>query len=500
MMRLLRLLLVGGCLYGAWLPGRAFTLLGPPATWMTHQLGYDVAAPLMTYGPMNLGEEYRWNVPILYYAFTSDFLNYFGEYGANEIDKAIAMINNLPPVSSLNIDDFPAGSLRINHRAQAAGLTDLKSFALREMLYLLGIGDPTRYVFCIRNRWTPGSCPPILYHVIQRNFDPKTLRHSAYINGDLWTYTTIIDTCTPPPDYAFLAPEPVDPMALLGYRHMPASSYFAAGSINGGFVTTLTRDDVAALQYIYRTNNYNVETIPAGVIGGTNYIFGATNSSPWGVPPYLLTNGYSTNLPWYPGYPWDAPPSLTNVTGTNDVTGTNSFIEPALRSGIDKVLWRRLEYDSVLGNFFTPTTNVYTERVILNGRRVPQTIVRVVEVPDIIFDAADLQGGEATDTVIGTAQVMTDWQNNDAINGLAGQIGPGTMVPSVGTTPAYVLTFNSVGPIWYNQWPNFLSQADAIGPNQFLLWGSFDGTTNAPVVYPVGTSIEAIEAQVLSGR
>jgi hypothetical protein len=73
------------------------------------------------------------------------------------------------------------------------------------------------------------------------------------------------------------------------------------------------------------------------------------------------------------------------------------------------------------------------------------------------------------------------------------------MVPSVGATPGLILTLNSVGPMWGNQWPGFLSQADAIQPSSFLLWGSFDGSTNAPVVYPFGTSIEAIEAQVLNG-
>jgi len=517
MIRLLRPLLVAGCLYAVCLPGRAFTLLGPPATWMTHQMGYDVSAPLGDYGPMNLGEEYRWNVPTLYYAFTSDFLNYFGDYGAKEIDKALQMLNNLPPVSMLNIDDYPAGSIRINHRAQALGLTDLKSFALREMVYMMGVGDPTRYVFCLRNRWTPGSCPPILYHVIQRSLDPDTLQYSPYINGDLWTYTTIIDTCTPPPDYAFLAPEPVDPMALLGFRHLPASSYFAAGSVNGGYATTLTRDDVAALQYIYRTNNYNVETIPPGVTGGTNMNFIGTNYigslvpdpvNPWGIPAWLTTNGYTTNAYgtniYGGGEPWGDPSILTNyytnIVITNDLTLTNAFIEPALRAGIDKVTWQRLDYDSILGNFFTPVTNLYTERVIVNGKRIKQRIERVIQVPDIIFDAADLQGGENTDTVIISGQVLVAWQNNDAINGLANQIGPGTMVPSVGATPSLVLVFNSVGPIWGNQWPNFLSQADAIEPNQFLLWGSYDGSTNTPVVYPFGTSIEAIEAEVLKKR
>ena len=30
-----------------------------------------------------------------------------------------------------------------------------------------------------------------------------------------------------------------------------------------------------------------------------------------------------------------------------------------------------------------------------------------------------------------------------------------------------------------------------------FLWGSFDGSTNDPIVYPQGTSIRQLEAQVL---
>lgn len=473
MLRLFRVFAVAVLCLSAGYRGNAFSLLGPPAAWQTHQLGYDVSAPLGNYGPMGLGEEYRWNVPELYFGFTSDFLNYFGAKGADEIEAAIQILNDLPKASQINIDDYPVTSMRINHRAQALGLTDLKSFTLQIMLYQMGVCDSSRYVFCIRNRWTPGSCPPILYHVIQRNFDPDTLHYSSYINGDLWTYTTIIDTCTPPPDYAFLLPEPVDPMALLGFRHMPVSSV-QAGFAYGGFWTTLTRDDVTALRYIYRGNNYNVEHIPTGVSGGTN--FAGVGGSPWSLPPEFLTN----------------------ISGTN-ISSTNGFVEPGLRGGVEHVTWKRVDFDSVLGGFFTPITNTYTENVIVNNRTVSQGVRRVIQVPDVLFDAADLQGGDANNVIVTDSMVISAWQNNDAINGIAGQFGPGNPVPSVGTAPGFILTFNSVGPIWGNQWPNVLSQADAIQPNQFLLWGSYDGSTNAPVVYPIGTSIEAIEAQVLGG-
>jgi hypothetical protein len=464
MLRSFRPALLCALLAGASCASHAFTLLGPNPAWQTALLSYDINAPMPGFGPMNLGEEYRWNTPTIYYAFTSDFLNYFGDRGAREIDKAVQVLNDLPPINQLNINNYPLTSLRINHRAQALGLTDVRSFILQVLLFELGVGDPTRFVYSIRNRWIPGGCPPILYHVIKRNFDPETLSHSSYINGDLWTYTFISDGCDV--NKALLLPEPVDPMALLGFRSMPVSSQQGM-FIYGGFWTALTRDDVAALRYIYRPDNYNVENYPPGAIGGTNF-FG-TGSSPWGAPP-----GYFTNA-----------------------TSTNSFIDPGLRGGINKLAWTRLEYDSVLGGFFTPVTNIYSESVIVNSRSVEQGVQRVLLVPDIIFDGGDLQGGDTTATIFIATYGGSPWDNNDAINGIAGQDGPGTVVPSSGNAPALVLTLNTVGPIWGNQWPLFLSEDGANQPNTYLLWGSFDGSTNAPFVYPGNISIEAIEAQVL---
>jgi len=83
----------------------AFSLRGPAATsWMTVRLGYNVNNN-PAFGPMNLGEEYRWNVPTIYYGFSPDFLNYFGQHGVDEIERAIKMLNDLPSADVLNVDD-----------------------------------------------------------------------------------------------------------------------------------------------------------------------------------------------------------------------------------------------------------------------------------------------------------------------------------------------------------------------------------------------------------
>ena len=71
--------------------------------------------------------------------------------------------------------------------------------------------------------------------------------------------------------------------------------------------------------------------------------------------------------------------------------------------------------------------------------------------------------------------------------------------PAIGANiPAILVTFSSVGPVFFNQAEAFVSEVNNLGRN--FIWGSFDGSTNEPVVYPIGTSIRQVEAQVLGGR
>ena len=54
-------------------------------------------------GPMNLGEEYRWNVPIITYGFDEAFLNFFGTNGVLEVEKAIAIAQRHAAAQNLSI-------------------------------------------------------------------------------------------------------------------------------------------------------------------------------------------------------------------------------------------------------------------------------------------------------------------------------------------------------------------------------------------------------------
>ena len=101
--------------------------------------------------------------------------------------KAVAILNGLPAMSDLSADlrEFPTEAKRLNYRASALGIIDLKSMALGILVEELGLACPERYTWTLRDRRVIVNIPQ--YLVIQRNFDPVTWRYSAYVNGTLYT-------------------------------------------------------------------------------------------------------------------------------------------------------------------------------------------------------------------------------------------------------------------------------------------------------------------------
>jgi hypothetical protein len=177
--------------------------------------------------------------------------------------------------------------------------------------------------------------------------------------------------------------------------------------------------------------------------------------------------------------------------GTNNFGGgtNNTGVTVALRPGVDKILFKPAKYDSVFGNFLT-ITNFYKDTYITNSHRIKQTTQRVLVQPDILFGAADI-GAPQTDLNPMLARTI-NWVNNDLLNGQLLIGGPGIISPQV------VITFSKVGPSQLNINPFFLDEF-----NFFIRdfrWGSFDGTTNEPIVYPIGSTIADLEQQVLNGH
>jgi hypothetical protein len=72
--------------------------------------------------------------------------------------------------------------------------------------------------------------------------------------------------------------------------------------------------------------------------------------------------------------------------------------------------------------------------------------------------------------------------------------GPGTI------DPPSIIVFDKVGPIFGNTYQTAFSPDTAqAGQSLILIWGSFDGTTNLPIVYPNGSSVLNLENQSLIG-
>jgi len=174
----------------------AFALQGPYASWMTPTLAYQ--QPNDIGGPMDINEEYRWNVPVVTYAFDQSFLEYFGSNGVAAVEQAIGIVNELPQASSIDLANFPLDARLFNQFANAENQYDLKTATLGLLLEQMGLADPIRYVFTMRrfdwnffnqwlsneSGWPPGTIPE---YIIERGFDPEELTTSHYVNGFLFS-------------------------------------------------------------------------------------------------------------------------------------------------------------------------------------------------------------------------------------------------------------------------------------------------------------------------
>jgi hypothetical protein len=273
-----------------WQQAWGYALLGPrtdmgglPATygdtWETPEIAYDLAGDVGT--PKNIGQGYRRNIPVMYYAYDDTFSGYFGVQGEQAIDGAFAIMNNVFTNNhsasldgySLNLSEFPDNSQTFNFTAESLGLTDLKSEALLLMAEQMGLSQPERYVWTLHDRFLPpnGKCPlDEEYLVVQRNYDdtvgPLSPQYSSYINDTLYSYE-IAEFCNPPlPPDAVTVPFSPDPFAPtftavagegigLGVTDVTSPSLIWASPEVGGFYTGLTRDDVAGMRYLMTSNN-----------------------------------------------------------------------------------------------------------------------------------------------------------------------------------------------------------------------------------------------------
>lgn len=437
-----------------------FSMLGPRQGYQTGPFGYDRVTVNYAYvngdgdnqtpGPVNLGEEYRFTVPEIFVAFDSSFLDYFGSRGQQEVQKAIDYFNALPPFSSMSADltEYPLETQRENYRAGALELVDLKSFTMFELCQWMGLAAPELNVWGVQSRAVIDNlpCPNYAFFIIKRNFDPTTWEPTSYVNGALYTFGWVL-SCAPAPDFSYVSPIAVDPLR-------PNFSSVAGGNVDTGvFFNGLTRDDVGGLRYIYRKNNYNMEQLPPNVFAGAG-----GGGSPWSIV---------------------VPPPTNAVVSS-----------AALRTGIDHLTITVKPYDSLLSSFFVGFTNSFSVNIATNGAVVSQSWSRPVLQPDYAFRAGNLPISVGGPDGTGT---YTVWQFPayvfDSLNQNGNINGPGSM--NVGSGGTLTFEYQKIGDVFTAAYPNFLDEASLVGP--FWRWGSFDGTTNAPVVYPSGASIQEME-------
>jgi hypothetical protein len=314
----------------------AFSLLGPIGadTWQTTEIGFFITPPRFTVdvgGPKNLGEEFRRNTPVLYYACDANFLDFFGSNGLAEVDKAFAVYNTLTNVSlySPDLSEIPLESRRFNSIAGSLGVLDLKSTVMNLIIEQLGLADSVRYVWNLHDRFlVPNTTCPFgeEYLVVQRNFDPTIatsitqMKTSAYVNDVLYDYQ-IHDYCTLPPNVADALSEaieiPVDPDAD---QRKPVATSVGVGS--GVFLTGLTRDDVGGLRYLLSKNNMNVESAGPGttIFSTNNQPFTLFTSNLTLFAAQALTNNAAALVAIYPGLTITSTSNfftlVTNVTVT----------------------------------------------------------------------------------------------------------------------------------------------------------------------------------------
>jgi hypothetical protein len=320
----------------------AFSLLGPLAPWMSPTVGFINDPRYDVGGPRDLNDEFRWNLPLLTYGFSDDFKNFFGPQGVAEVEAAVAVLNNLPPVSQLDLSTAPTATARLHLAAARRGLYDLRSIALGYLLEQMGLAAPAR---CVWVNSDPNA--PIRTHefdsfpndyILRRNFDPITLSASSYINGIRFTYS--INPAASgglyPDDLRFALPVIVDQTQVPYYNSVADNPFSAFGHSldTGRYTPALTRDDLGGLRYLLHTNNVNVEPLAPGV----------------------RAHDLSTAL-----------------------------VNTAQRPGIDHIQFQRFDPGS------SALTNVFADKYFAGGILKTQTVERVIAKPDILFTVENIE-------------------------------------------------------------------------------------------------------------
>ncbi|HUS37394.1 MAG TPA: hypothetical protein VM680_18750 [Verrucomicrobiae bacterium] len=257
----------------------AFALLGPHDTWQISALGYDPQGDNGDLGgPKNTGEEWRWTLPRITYAYDPSFIDFFGTNGIAAVEEAIFLFNkemtNFTALTDAELRKKPLDTRRIHQTAQALGVLDLKSSAMGTLAEQLGLAGAERWTWALRGRAVVG--PTITnYLVIKRNFDPYTYAPSSFVNGRRLTYRVGVFPAFFQAGQGVFYEDAVEfhldqtEDAFLGslVSSLVGEDLTGAGLRAGEYFSALTQDDIGGLRYMYSRNNLNIETLPPLIAG-----------------------------------------------------------------------------------------------------------------------------------------------------------------------------------------------------------------------------------------
>lgn len=404
----------------------AFALLGPFEPWQTPYLGYNVTGDEIG-GPKNIGEEYRWNVPVITYGFDPSFEEYFGKPGIAAVQAAFDLLNEIPAASQIVVTNFQILSFAENARASFENLIDVKTASLSILLQTLGLTSPENNVWTLRDRIVKQSSTN--YYVIQRNFDPITWLPSKFINEARYSYNIyeFLSEYNSYFEFADAVEWMVDPQS--------SSSYTLAGFIPratlwpwvrvGSFFFGFNQDDLGGLRYLLHPSNINYER-----------------------------------------HRYDQVHALD---------GSSSFVNAALRPGIDKITFQQVT--NWYGNIAWSKSIQFTDNYYFNGQLYTQELVRTINKPDIIFAAHDIG------TVFGqwpqlVSTSMPTWDSPATETSVP---GPGTISGPI------TLTFNTLLGGLINTFPGNVTEENSYSTAS---WGTFDLRPLSPIVFPYSARSE----------
>jgi len=477
-------------------PGSTCPQGGPPLgyTYVVAQRNFDITATPLNFNAPDVGQYSPYVNAELYSYFIFDNCDAPGASPptADALEIPVDPLNNNPPVASGHGEDLlPLGAFYTGlTRDDVAGLRYLMSsnnvFAPGTGYLETSAGGSVATSGGGGGGGTPFSLTTL--SLADLSLDPTTLQalipgivinsvvtnivngltNFVYTFGNVVTFSSTTNT-TVQILTTNVAPVIGAPVGSPNVTNITTGKAFKTNLLSGDF-------------YIIPTNSCGLtvlQTLSTNVTASTNVFFLSGTNASGSFSSQSLIEHFTNHV-------------LQVTLCTNSPGTTNNSVVGDFQ-GIGRVQFVRVSddnYDYQTGQFYTPITNTYTMVVMKNGKPSTVTFQRVVTRPDILFMGENLTTG-GNDVIFGVSEYSRTTPNFVNSRVAAGLAGPGIIDPTTSTNLTVIL--NTVGPFYANSSPALLTGPKA----RSFIWGSFDGSTNPPIVYPNGTSILNLENEAL---